>query len=271
MRLILCAKRDLHGCIFLNQLLPRLTGHETWILLSDKTRPCESAIPALSEMGFLERTLPLEFLFPILDRLPPYEAEFATFAGLERKFSAPTEIVADVNDPALVARLRAFAPHLIVSARFSHILQPATIDTARFGALNIHPGELPAYAGLFAPMRAAADGRQELACTMHFMDAGIDSGPIVAVERLPYRPGEGLLHRIADLYPLAIPPLLALLKRLERGEAVQGTPQDADRRRYRSMPDAAEVAAFLAAGHRFWDARAYGALLDRFLPEEIKP
>lgn len=265
MKLVLCVKRDLHGCIFLNRLLPTLAGHELRILLSDKTRPAEQSIPALSELACLERGLPCDRLFPLIDRLPE-TGEWATFAGLSKRHGVGFEVVGDINAPALVDSLGAFDPGLIVSARFSHIFRPPAIATARYGVINIHPGELPSHAGLFAPMRTIAEGAGSLACSIHFMDAGIDSGPVIAVEHLRYRPDEGLLGQIAEIYPLAIPVLLGLIGRLERGGSIDSRPQDASRRRYRSMPDAAEVAAFLAAGHRFWTPPAYEALLARFVP-----
>lgn len=265
MKLVLCVKRDLHGCIFLNHLLPALRGHELRILLADKTRPAEQTIPALQELAYLERGLPCDRLFPLLDHRSE-QGEWATFAGLAMRHRVELEIAQDINAPSLVHSLTAYAPDLIVSARFSHIFRPPALATARHGVINVHPGELPAHAGLFAPMRTVAEGAKCLACSIHAMDAGIDSGPIIAIEHLPYRPDEGLLGQIAELYLLSIPVILDVLAQLEREGRIDSRPQEASRRRYRSMPDANEVAAFLAAGHRFWTPETYDALLARFIP-----
>lgn len=266
MRLILCVKRDLHGCIFLNRLLPRLAGHQVWILLSDKTRAAENGIPELARLAYLERGLPIERLFPLIDSSPGGSAgEWRTFAGLAAHYGARCAIVDDINAPSVVAGLAAYAPDLIVSARFSHIFAASAIAVARHGVLNIHPGELPAYAGLFAPLRTVAEGGRDLVCCLHRVDTGIDSGPIIALNRLPYRRDLGLFAHIADLYPLAIAPLVDLLNRLAAGEVIEGNAQERSKRRYRSLPDAAEIAAFLAAGHQLWTAPTYDALLARFL------
>ncbi len=264
MRLILCVKRDLHGAIFLNRLLPRLAGHTIRILLSDKTRPAENNIPVLAELAFLERTLPLRRVLPLVDR-GDRTGEWLSFESLARAYAVPSEIVPGINDDATLTTVREYAPDLIVSARFSHIFKPPVIAVPRHGIINIHPGELPDFAGLFAPMRSIAAGRGELACCLHWIDPGIDSGPVIATRYLPYRRELDLLSQIADLYPLAIEPLLEVIDRLARAEAVPGVPQDPRRRRYRSMPDAAEVAAFLAAGHRFWHPASYDALLAKFM------
>jgi methionyl-tRNA formyltransferase len=265
MRLILCVKRDLHGAIFLNRLLPRLAGHAVWVLLSSKTRPAENDIPALAELVFLERTLPMDHLLPLVDR-SGRNGEWRSIEALTGAHGVPYQTVTSINDEAIVARMRAFAPDLIVSARFSHIFKPEAIGVPRHGVINVHPGELPHFAGLFAPMRSVAEGRRELSCCLHWIDPGIDTGPIIATERLPYRAEQDLLSQIAELYPLAIEPLLTIIGRLERGETVPTQAQDRTQRRYRSMPDTAEIAAFLAAGHRFWHPASYDALLARFMP-----
>ena len=266
MRLIVCVKRDLHGCGFLNRLLPRLSNHQVHVLLADKTRPAECSIPELSELAYLERGLPLQRLFPLLDQMPAAAAEWATFAGLEKRHGLRCERLDDINAPATLSALQTFAPDLIISARFSYIFKPAAIATARFGVLNVHPGELPAYAGLFAPMRTIAEGGRDLVCCLHFIDAGIDSGPIIDMQRLPYRKDLGLLTQTAEIYPLAITPLLDLIDRLERGTGIRAAVQDRRQRRYWPAPSAAEVNAFLAAGHRLWTAQGYDDLLARFLP-----
>lgn len=265
MRLIVCVKRDLHGCIFLNRLLPKLHEHALRVLLADKTRPAEQQIPELAELAYLERTLPLAALFPLLDRQPPAAQGWTSFAGLATRHGVRCDVVADINSPATLAELQSFAPDLIVSARFSQIFKPAAIASARYGVVNVHPGELPRYAGLFAPMRTVAEGRQELVCCLHYIDAEIDRGPIIAQRRLPYQRELGLLNQIAELYPLAIEPLLDLLARIERGQSVPTAAQDRRLRCYRSAPDAAEVRAFLAAGDRLWTPQGYHALLARFV------
>ena len=115
-------------------------------------------------------------------------------------------------------------------------------------------------------MRTVAEGNRQLACCLHFIDAGIDSGPIIDLQHLPYDQDLGLLSQITALYPLAIDPLLDLLDRLERAADVPTVAQDKSRRRYRTTPDAAEVRQFLVAGHRFWTPQGYDAVLARFMP-----
>ena len=71
MRILVCTKRDIHGAHFLNRLLPALAGHEVLsVWLSDKNRDAEAAVSELAELRFVERTLPADLLFPLIDMLP---------------------------------------------------------------------------------------------------------------------------------------------------------------------------------------------------------
>ncbi len=262
MRLVLCIKRDLHGCVFLNHLLPALGGHRVWLLLSDKNRQHEDENPILAEMKFLERTLPLNVLFPNLNH--DRSQQFLPFEHLAKRHGVPMEIVQDINGTAMRGRLTEYRPDLIISARFSLIFKPETIGIPTHGIVNIHPGALPEFAGLFAPMRTVMAGRDELSCSVHFIDAGVDTGPLLAVRSMPYRKEDGLLSQIAELYLLAIPYLTEMIAGLEQGKEPVSHPQDPTRRQYRSMPTAAELEAFLEAGHRFWHPAGYQRLLHSF-------
>lgn len=271
MRIVICTKYDLLGCEFLNRLLPQLHGHQLHVWLADKTRPQEHDVPALAEIAFIERGLPVELLFPLLDRLPASNdtAEYATFVGLARRHQVAVEIVPDVNSPQMLARLTGLAPELLISARFSHIFHQEALTIPQYGILNVHPGELPRYAGLFAPMRMLLEGAGHLASTVHWIDEGIDTGPIVAVHRAPLQHSHSLLRQISGLYCLAIPTLLRQIAELGAGHRPAGEPQDAGLRCYRSMPSADEMAAFAATGVPYWSPDEYRDWLRRFIPPEL--
>ncbi len=269
MRILVATKLDLHGAHFLNRLLPALEGHELAALwLADKRRGAEDHVPALAELRFLEHTLPVDLLFPLIDALPgslAARAPDATFAALGLRHRAPVEVIAAL-DATTQTRLRELAPDVVVVARFSHIFDAAAIAVPRHGLINIHPGRLPRHAGLHAPLRSVIDDAAHFGCSVHWIAPGIDTGPILAIHDAPIDPRRCLLDQTADLYPLAIPTVRATLDACAAGHRPPGTPQDLSRRRYRSMPTAADFTALDERGLRLWNPDAYARRLARYLP-----
>jgi methionyl-tRNA formyltransferase len=92
-------------------------------------------------------------------------------------------------DPFLDA-LRAEAPDFIVVASYSMILPGAVLAIARHGAVNVHGGLLPAYRGGHVMQWAILNGERETGVTLHYMDEGIDTGPIIAQTRFPIGPDD---------------------------------------------------------------------------------
>ena len=91
--------------------------------------------------------------------------------------------------------VEAFQPDCVVSAGFMRILSPSFID--RFPLIiNTHPALLPSFPGAHAVRDALAYGVKVTGSTIHQMDAGVDSGPIIAQRPVPVEPGddEASLH-----------------------------------------------------------------------------
>ena len=101
--------------------------------------------------------------------------------GLDHKQFASREAF----DERLAAEIDAFQPDLVVLAGFMRILTPAF--TARYEGrmLNIHPSLLPSFPGLHTHQRAIDMGCKVAGCTVHFVTAELDHGPIVAQAVVP--------------------------------------------------------------------------------------
>jgi formyltetrahydrofolate-dependent phosphoribosylglycinamide formyltransferase len=104
-------------------------------------------------------------------------------------------------DEALTAACAAHRPDLIVSAGFMKLVGPAFLD--RFGGryVNTHNALLPAFPGIHGPRDALAYGVKVAGATLHFVDAGVDTGPIIAQVAVPVRDDdteETLTERIKD-------------------------------------------------------------------------
>lgn len=126
-------------------------------------------------------------------------------------------------DRALTKAVAAHEPDLVVSAGFMKILGPEFLDTFGGRVLNTHPALLPAFPGAHAVADAIAYGVRVTGCTVHLVDAGVDTGPIVAQEAVSVVPGEDVdaLHeRIKVVERRLLVDVIALLTR--QGYTVHG-------------------------------------------------
>lgn len=114
-------------------------------------------------------------------------------------------------DGALAAEIDRFAPRLIALAGFMRILTPGFAARYAGRLLNIHPSLLPAFPGLRTHERALAAGVKVHGCTVHFVTAELDHGPIVAQAAVPVladddaaRLAARVLEQEHVLYPRAV-------------------------------------------------------------------
>jgi phosphoribosylglycinamide formyltransferase-1 len=93
-------------------------------------------------------------------------------------------------DRALVAELRSRGVELVVLAGFMRVLTGAFLDAFPMRVINIHPALLPAFPGVHAQKQAVDYGVKLAGCTVHFVDKGTDTGPIIAQAAVPVLPGD---------------------------------------------------------------------------------
>ena len=93
-------------------------------------------------------------------------------------------------DAALAAEIERFSPRLVALAGFMRVLTPGFVSRYRERLLNIHPSLLPAFPGLHTHERALAAGVKVHGCTVHFVTAELDHGPIVVQAAVPVRVGD---------------------------------------------------------------------------------
>lgn len=120
------------------------------------------------------------------------------------------------RQPEAVAALAALAPDLVVVAAFGQILPPVVLEIPTFGCVNVHASLLPAYRGASPINAAILNGDDETGNTIMLLDAGMDTGPVLAQESTPIRPddtttslGERLAEMGADLLGRTLPNWLA--------------------------------------------------------------
>jgi phosphoribosylglycinamide formyltransferase-1 len=156
-------------------------------------------------------------------------------AGLERaaEHEVPTRVVdhrayADREsfDHALVDHLREANVDCVVLAGFMRIVTRVLLDAFPNRVVNIHPSLLPAFPGVDAQAQALAYGARVTGCTVHLVDAGTDTGPIIAQAAVPILATDtrdALANRIlVEEHKLLVHALRLLAEGKVRVEPVEG-------------------------------------------------
>ncbi|WP_435892407.1 phosphoribosylglycinamide formyltransferase [Oceaniferula spumae] len=167
-------------------------------------------------------SLDAEIVLVLSDNPDAYILERAQKAGI------PAEVIdcggyktrfPDESQAAVAEKLKAAGVEIVCLAGFMRLVKQPMLDVFPNRILNIHPSLLPAYPGLMAWKQAVDDGARESGCTVHYVDAGMDTGPIILQARVPVIPNDtaDTLHaRIQEqehtLYPEAVRKVAASLE-----------------------------------------------------------
>jgi len=122
--------------------------------------------------------------------------------ALAQKLNLPVRQPEKARDEKFIAELRGLAPELVLVVAYGQILPQSILDLPRHGCLNVHTSLLPKYRGAAPIQWAIANGDAETGVTVMKMDAGLDTGPVVAQRRTPIQPTDdsATLHeRLARL------------------------------------------------------------------------
>jgi phosphoribosylglycinamide formyltransferase 1 len=136
----------------------------------------------------------------------------------------------DAFDRQVIRVLEEKRVDLVCLAGFMRLLSPSFIQVFRNRILNIHPSLLPAFPGVDAQRQALEYGVKVSGCTVHFVDEGLDSGPIILQAVVPVLDGdteESLSARILEqehqIYPKAIQHVLDGQIRIEGRRALRAS------------------------------------------------
>ena len=177
------------------------------VLASGRGSNLQSLLDACADPDY-----PARVVVVISDREHAPALERARVAGVEAVWVNPKDFVSRESfDGALVRELDKRGVGLVCHAGFMRILSPVYVQAFAGRALNIHPSLLPAFPGLHAPRQALEHGVRVSGATVHFLDEGVDTGPIVLQATVPVRAGdteETLAERILveehRIYPAAV-------------------------------------------------------------------
>jgi phosphoribosylglycinamide formyltransferase-1 len=177
------------------------------VLISGRGSNLQSLIAACAAPGF-----PAEIELVISNRADALGLARAGQAGIPCAVILHRDYPSrEAFDAALTAALEQAGAELVCLAGFMRLLTPAFVARWRDRLVNIHPSLLPAFPGLDTHARALAAGVRFSGCTVHFVRAEIDNGPIIVQAAVPVLDGDdadSLAARVLaaehKAYPLAL-------------------------------------------------------------------
>ena len=133
-----------------------------------------------------------EIALVLSDKADAPALEKANAAGVKTVFvdSKPYRKNREGYDAEVLKVLREHNIEFIVLAGFMRIITPVLIEAFSHRIINIHPALLPAFPGLHAQKQALDYGVKVSGCTVHFVDAGMDTGPIILQTAIPVNPDD---------------------------------------------------------------------------------
>lgn len=186
-----------------------------------------SNLQALIE-AYRSGSLPIEIMAVGSDNSGAGALKIAEEAGIPtRVFQINNYPHRQAQEDDILIWMRENQVELLLLAGYMRVLGPLFMRQVNFPVINIHPSLLPAFPGLHAQRQALEYGVKVSGCTVHIVDEGLDSGPIILQEAVPVLPEdteESLSQRILAvehrLYPAAV--RLLVLGKVERiGRRVQ--------------------------------------------------
>jgi phosphoribosylglycinamide formyltransferase-1 len=156
------------------------------VLVSGRGSNLQSIIDAAEE-GRLEASLKMV----LSDREDAFGLERARKHGIDAEWVDPSlHSGREDYDRAVVVKLREADVELVVLAGFMRILSPLFVGSFRNRIMNIHPALLPSFPGLHVQQKAIDHGARFSGCTVHFVDTGVDTGPIIIQAAVPVLDGD---------------------------------------------------------------------------------
>lgn len=249
---------DLESNIALNYLLPTLSKHHFNIFLSLRVGK-ELPVEPLQHLAILEQTFIQNHLFPELSR-QSYDG-FLSFEQISQKYKATVTVLKDIKSQERLSVIQSFKPDLFVSIRFGLIFKGAILSIPPLGIINLHSAILPNYKGVMGTFRAILNGDHEIGSTLHYIDDNtIDTGRIIAINRLPVSKSKSVLWHVVHLYPQAIKQLDVILSKIETLQPIDVAFQSAGGHYY-TFPAIEEFEKLSNMSFQFYDLDEFSGII----------
>lgn len=200
------------------------------VLISGRGSNMAALVAAAREQDF-----PAEIVAVLSNKADAAGLSFARDNGVPA-FAVPSRDYKDrrAHEAALDEVLAEIAPDIVCLAGYMRLMSADFVERREGRMINIHPALLPSFVGLDTHARALEAGVRIHGCSVHFVTAGMDEGPIIGQAAVPVLPSdteETLAARVLEaehrLYPLALRKLAQGEVRMEGGRAIFSGVSDA--------------------------------------------
>ncbi|MCW9079480.1 MAG: formyl transferase [Gammaproteobacteria bacterium] len=240
MNIILLGHYDIASLYALDRVIRLMPEHRYSVFLSGELKTPAALDDRLVDLARVDEHLCERFIAGEL--VGPIRKELALLPELPQP-----------NSEQGLRKVQLLQPDLVVSIRYRRILQPEFIQVAKHGVINLHSGILPDYRGVMATFWAMLAGEPQIGTTLHrIVDAGIDTGPVIEINRRPTRPEFSYLTNVIGLYADGCDAIVRAIRTFSAKEALPGHRQNAVGQYFRT-PDSGALTRYERGGLALFD------------------
>jgi len=246
---------DIFSQLLMNLVVPKLTeeGFQPYIFLT-KHKAGKSLHPEIRHLEFFERNLLPLIIYPFLDEHPVHNnSKCLSPKLLSQKYNVTVMSIDNVNDPNFIQEMRCLniTTGIIIRSyqKFGQEIITFFENNSTPMLWNLHPGILPFYRGVMTFFRSMANQEKEIGLSLHVVDSGWDSGPIIDIIKTPLNLSDDMLTNYCNTSVLGVEIITKNLIKLRDQNEVQGYQQNSNTKRYYSFPNNSEIEDFKKKGN----------------------
>lgn len=148
-----------------------------------------------------------------------------------------------LKESAVINKIKEINPEIIFCIGGTQLIPDQVVKIPKLGCLNIHPAMLPKYRGRYSTVHAIFNGENETGVTLHWMDSGIDTGPIISQQKIRIKDTDTAKTLYDEFTKVGERLFKTFLYKWVRGEKIQSVPQDNKKATYysRKLPNNGKI------------------------------
>lgn len=188
--------------------------------------------------------------------------KWLTIKEIIKKYGIPFHETKDVNSPETVDVIKKWKPDLVVSLYFTQILKKEVIEIAKKATLNMHPGILPKYRGLWADFWKLYNREKKAGVTIHHINEKIDQGDIIAQIKYPIKRNDTKWSLMLKSAQHGSELLLETVKKFKKNRKIR-TLKIKGKGKYYRLPTREQFEKFYMQGKRLFSPKRFLKIIQK--------